>query len=206
MNPAGTLEGFQGRIQYFHSDQEKGIIGVLLAHPEDNVAKPIISKIGYYHVRSDNKFHFYLPGYFEENSWCNYPNRCACKIGDKGVSFCDKWFAEFIDYFENEIINYHYSGNPELLLFNVNNGKIDFAQKIRLNLKEIQRQDKDFDNIFEEIYQTIKLLGDTSLTDFKLEFGAEAVGRTLIDSFWNAASKLPLLKEFKRNTTGIYFL
>ena len=93
----------------------------------------------------------------------------------------------------------------ELLLFNVNKGRIDYTRKIRFNLKEIQRQELDFDHIFEEIYQTITLLGDVDLTRFKLKFGADVVGRTLIDSFWNAVNKLPLLKEFKKNKTGIYF-
>ena len=205
MNPAGKLDGFQGRIDWFHRDQENGIIGVLLAHPEDNVAKPIIDKIGYYHVRSDKKFHFYLPGYLEGDSWCNQPSRFACNIGNEKVDFCDSWFAEFIDYFESKIFDYRYSGKPELLLLNVNNGKIDFSRKIRFNLKEVQNRDIDFDNIFEEIYQTIKLLGDTTLTDFKIKFGIDAVGDTLIDSFWNVTSKLPLLKEFRDNTRGIYF-
>lgn len=157
MNPAGSLEGFQQDLYYRYGDIQQTVVGILLAYPTDDVALPILNHIDYFHARSDDLFNFYLPGYLKTDTWCPHYNTQAFRLEGCGVNFCNKWYVEFINYFNKVIPLYCYSGNPELMLFNVREGQIDYNHKILLNLKELQFYErKDFNILFEKIYECVE--------------------------------------------------
>ena len=207
MNPAGSLEGFQQNVYYRYHNIQQTIVGILLAYPTDNVALPILNHMDYFHVQSDDLFDFYFPGYLKTDTWCPKYNTRAFSIIGCDVNFCPEWYVEFINYFNEIIPHYRYSGNPELLLFNVSKGRIDYNHKVLVNLKELQsNENRDFNTLFETIYECVNDAKTKSTSELKKELGIEILSDSILDTLKAIiARKFPLFRHYENNRRGIYF-
>lgn len=207
MNPAGSLEGFQQDVRYRYRNIPQTIVGILLAYPTDDVALPILNHIDYFHVRSGDLFDFYLPGYLNTETWCPHYYSPAFTIEGCKVNFCIKWYVEFIDYFNKNIPRYYFSGDPELMLFNVNHGCIDYSRKILFNLKELQSNGHmDFNTLFEKIHKCIEDTKYKSTDQLTAELGTDIISDSILDTLKGLITKrISFLKNYEKNRRGIYF-
>ncbi len=175
------------------------IIGVMLLKPSNPQALSILRGMDYYNARSGMFFNFYIPGQAYRPKW----EHEEVQIFER---FDAKAFADCIRELEMKIPDYHYSGKPELLFFNVQHGKPNWRETLILQLDELEKSSgQDFEIIFEKIYQSIVLVNASSISDIGLDIGIDVASRSLLDSLKHLFSKIPFLGELAKNSRGIYF-
>lgn len=175
------------------------IIGVLLLRPSNPQAFSILHGMDYYNARSGMFFNFYLPGQAYRPKWEHEEARIFERFNANDFSDC-------IRDFEMTIPDYHYSGKPELLFFNVRRGIPNWTETLILQLDELEKSSgQDFEIIFEKIYQSIVLVNASSINDLGLDVGIDVASRSLLDSLKHLLNRIPLVGELAKNSRGIYF-
>jgi hypothetical protein len=126
---------FQSR----YKRKDAALTGILLARPEDNVAKELVlPNLEYWHYRSDFYADFFCAGYT--------PTELVSTAKPVGVTieglewgFSLPAFVEIVELLEREA-HWKYEGDTCLLLlssyFDGQNARLDFRRCLRLNLRE----------------------------------------------------------------------
>ena len=136
------------------SPLQQNMIGILLARPTSKSGKDIIETLPYYHHRSGENIHFYLPGYGAY--WCGtYPDEQNVIVID-GVpwSFSNQKYVEFIEALEKRS-TWQYSGESELLLVECANNALDYSNVLRFHLDAMLRDNaiSSINVLFESIFR-----------------------------------------------------
>ncbi len=152
MLEAITYEDMLKHLRGYEIQQD--IIGILLARPTSHAGKDIVEALPYYHHRSGEKIHFYLPGYGAY--WHGvYPDeQNVVRIDGVQWSFSNQKYVEFVQALESRS-RWRYSGESELLLLEYANDKLDYSNVLRFHLDAMLR-DKAIPSIhvlFEHIFR-----------------------------------------------------
>ena len=199
MIASNGLSDIERQCKYDFRNVRRCIIGVMLLKPSNPRAFSILRGMDYYNARSGMYFNFYIPGQASMPKWEHEEERIFER-------FNANVFAGCIQDLEMEIPNYHYSGKPELLFFNVRYGNPNWREALILQLDELEKSSgQDFEIIFEKIYQSIVLVNASSISDIGLDIGIDVTGRSLLDSLKHLLNKIPFIGELAKNSRGIYF-
>ncbi len=181
----------------------KRIVGILFAQPNSFTNDEILSGIDYFNNRSGKTIDFFCAGY--KPSFFDKNLEVITNVGGNKWSFDSKIFNNIRKETES-LSKWKYSGNVELVLFNVaQNGKeieLDFSDSISIDLL-IAKNDKLIDSagsLFEEIFRLSENL-DTSNPSKSLSL--KLIGDTAKKSFIPILMKL-LPKQIQNHSKKIY--
>lgn len=144
-------------------EEQRKAIGILFARPTSKFVKDeILSSIEYYHHRSGSFVDFFLPGYGAYWYGAYEDEKVVCTINDVKWSFSNKMFCNFIEHIEN-ISNWKYSGEAELLIIEYNIDRLDFSEAMLLCIDQALR-DKAIvssSNLFESVFHIFRNTAST---------------------------------------------
>lgn len=199
MQASNGLSDIERQCHYDFGNVQRCIIGVMLLNPSNPQAFSILRGMDYYNARSGMFFNFYIPGQAYRPKWDHEEARIFERFDANA-------FADCIRDFERIIPDYHYSGKPELLFFNVRYGSPYWGETLLLQLDELEKSSgRDFEIIFEKIYQSIVLVNASSISDIGLDIGIDVASRSLLDSLKHLLGRIPFIGDLAKNSKGIYF-
>lgn len=199
MQASNGLSDIERQCHYDFRNVQRCIIGVMLLNPSNPKAFSILRGMDYYNARSGMFFNFYIPGQANMSKWEHEEARIFERFNANA-------FADCIRDFEQIIPDYHYSGKPELLFFNVQYGSPYWGATLLLQLDELEKSSgRDFEIIFEKIYQSIVLVNASSISDIGLNIGIDVASRSLLDSLKHLLNRIPFIGDLAKNSQGIYF-
>lgn len=116
-----AIHNVKGINKIESSIEGKHVIIFLLVKPSDDNAEDILSKINYFHHKSDRYCSMYLIGYSDGDM-----KEYADVIRVTGVdgeqwSYSDSCFIDACDDLKNRLSNWTYSGEPELIILQNSN-------------------------------------------------------------------------------------
>jgi hypothetical protein len=112
--------------------------------------------------------------------------------------------VDFFVWLQKNIPEYRYSHEHELLLLEVENGKVKFNHGIRFRIKEIEEQKFSFSAVFTELRDVFEHLnGEVTLNKIRNRVITGRAERNILDIFWALADGRPSLKSLKENSRGI---
>ena len=119
--------------------KDAALTGILLARPEDKVAKDLVlPNLEYWHYRSDNYTDFFCAGYIPID-FVSAAKPVGVNIKGVEWGFSLPAFIEIVDILEREA-QWKYEGDTCLLLlssyFDGQCARLDFRRCLRLNLRE----------------------------------------------------------------------
>lgn len=141
MYEALTYQGMLEEIAY--NVRNKNImndtIGILVTRPDLPTGKEILNSLEYFHFRTGKTINFYLPGYGAYWARTEYSDRKEVVEID-GV----KWFfsnEKFVQYIEDleKYSKWEYSGESELLLIELKEGKLSYKCMLQFYLDNMIR-------------------------------------------------------------------
>lgn len=141
MYEALTYQGMLEEIAY--NVRNKNImndtIGILVTRPDLPTGKEILNSLEYFHFRTGKTINFYLPGYGAYWPRTEYSDRKEVVEID-GV----KWFfsnEKFVQYIEDleKYSKWEYSGESELLLIELKEGKLSYKCMLQFYLDNMIR-------------------------------------------------------------------
>lgn len=160
MEPLFRLEDINRKLLVFFENtkprKEVALVGILLARPEESIAKDkIIPNLKYWHFRSDMNVLFFCVGY---TPFYHMPSSTPLGVNFSGFewAFSHEAFIRVIQEVERQS-GWKYIGDPTLMLLNARcdtkKAYLDFSHHLRINLKEADRFDQTPTNISEAIFE-----------------------------------------------------
>lgn len=136
--------------------KEKGVlndfIGILITRPELPTGKDIINNLEYYHFRTGKSINFYLPGYGAYWNSDYTDSKIVTTIDNVKWLFSNKMFVQFIENLEI-YSKWQYSGESELLLVDLKEGKLSYETIIEFYLDNMIR-----DGVIDSVHQFFEYL------------------------------------------------
>lgn len=122
-------------------------IGILVTRPDLPTGKSILNSLEYFHFRTGKSLNFYLAGYGAYWPDSEYPDGEVVTVVD-GVnwSFSNSKFVQFISELE-KYSKWSYSGESELLLFELKKGILSYENVMSFHLDNMIR-----DNVIQSIH------------------------------------------------------
>ncbi|MEQ2577396.1 hypothetical protein [Hominiventricola aquisgranensis] len=141
MYEALTYQGMLKEIAYNVRNKNvmNDTIGILVTRPDLPTGKEILNSLEYFHFRTGKTINFYLPGYGAYWPRTEYSDRKEVVEID-GV----KWFfsnEKFVQYIEDleKYSKWEYSGESELLLIELKEGKLSYKCMLQFYLDNMIR-------------------------------------------------------------------
>ena len=113
-------------------------IGILIIRHELPTGKDILNSLEYYHFRTGKSVNFYLPGYGAYWNGNYSDSRAVTTIDKANWLFSNQMFALFIEDVEKNS-KWQYSGESELLLFNLKEGTLSYEKMMQFYLDKMIR-------------------------------------------------------------------
>lgn len=123
---------------YIERGLRNDYIGVFITRPDLESGKSILNSLNYYHHLTGRNVNFYLPGF--GSYWGeNYPDKeTVAKIDGTEWYFSNEQFVKFTRKLERKT-KWVYSGESELILLPLIEGKIDFQKILIFYLDDMLR-------------------------------------------------------------------
>jgi hypothetical protein len=131
MLDALTYEYLISELKQNYPKDRRGI-GILFARPTSKLVKEeVINDLEYFYHRSGNDVDFFFPGYgaYWNDSYSD--KQKVCEISGVNWYFSNEKFSKFISDIE-QLSNWQYSGETELLIIDYNNMSLDFSHATTL--------------------------------------------------------------------------
>lgn len=153
MWPLGEYERLVHEIKRRENSEIPITFGLLIADYRQQLNRDyILNYIDRFNYKSGKYINFYLPGYFEEDT---YGSQQIVKIKDKNYYFYDEKYMEFLYKLEIDFdIEYIY--NPRLILIEYERGNFKNAKKIIIELDNKGTDIKKTGELFETIFDIAK--------------------------------------------------
>ena len=122
-------------------------IGILVTRPDLLTGKSILNSLEYFHFRTGTSFNLYLAGYGAYWPDSEYPDgEVVTVVDDVNWSFSNQKFVQFISELE-KYSKWSYSGESELLLFELKKGILSYKNVMSFHLDNMIR-----DNVIQSIH------------------------------------------------------
>lgn len=158
-------------------------VGILFCNPNHKFAKEqILDRIDQYYHGSDEYIDFYLTGYGAYWDDTYKDKQVVCKVNGVEWYYSEKEYRNFINKLE-EISEWKYKGECEVLFFEYNNRTLDFENSISIWLDKSIKNKEIYSvaNEFEKIFRYYKA-GD-NLVEISDKICLKAGFNTVIDEF-----------------------
>lgn len=201
MNPIGSYYRLEGEM--LEAQQKLGLdayitFGILFVDARQSETKEyIINYMNSFDRKSREYFEFFIPGYVEDGKG---EPAFKLKRTTQEFFFDDELFDEFCEWSEKEL-GIEYTYNPMLVLISVKAGKIGEAQKIVIELDNLNSYGVKRSGIFfREIFKMARL--DDSLQGISHNMERLYVKGNLIDLIINSLGQ-DWLVELKKTKNEI---
>jgi hypothetical protein len=165
--------------QMIEETKDGNVIGFLFGFPNNPfMNENIIKRLDQYQSRSGWNFNIHFPGY--GGYWSGGKDgQHVARVENVDWSFSPTVLNEFIVYFEN-ISKWKYSGETDLIILSVRNGKLDFSSCLVLHLDDLVRDKriKSVPNLFERIFSLFKK--EKTLFDTSNQLYIKAIGDEIL--------------------------